>query len=187
MNELGVRDVAADAAVRTDHGFASWNDFIERLPIAVYVCDADGVVIQYNRKAAQLWGRAPPAGNPATRFCGSLRLHLPDGGVLPHEECPVHDVLATGEPVRDAEVVVERPDGSRVDILANIDALKDRRGVVVGAVNCFQDITELKRARRDIQQRNGWIWQVVERSPVAIYWTDAEGRVLRYNPAAAKL
>jgi PAS domain-containing protein len=32
----------------------------EQLPFAVYVCDRDGVVLRYNRRAAELWGRSTP-------------------------------------------------------------------------------------------------------------------------------
>jgi PAS domain-containing protein len=31
----------------------------EQLPFAVYVCDRDGLVRRYNRRAAELWGRSP--------------------------------------------------------------------------------------------------------------------------------
>jgi PAS domain-containing protein len=34
----------------------------EQLPFAVYLCDRDGVIVRYNRRAAELWGRSnvPP-------------------------------------------------------------------------------------------------------------------------------
>ena len=31
-------------------------------PIAVYSCDASGVIQEYNNRAAELWGRKPDAG-----------------------------------------------------------------------------------------------------------------------------
>jgi PAS domain-containing protein len=36
----------------------------EQLPFAVYVCDRDGLVIRYNRRATELWGRSPKLGDP---------------------------------------------------------------------------------------------------------------------------
>jgi hypothetical protein len=35
-------------------------ELIEALPIAVCVCDLDGVIVRYNRKAAELWGQPMP-------------------------------------------------------------------------------------------------------------------------------
>ncbi|MDX3929351.1 MAG: PAS domain S-box protein [Shinella sp.] len=163
------------------------------LPAAVYVCDRSGAILRYNRRAAELWGREPRLNDLRERFCGSYRLYRPDGGPLPHSRCPVADVLSTGIPARDQEVVIERPDGSRIVALVNIDALKDERGNVVGAVNCFQDITERKRivqepaveaGLRDNERRSR---ALLDALPAAVYTTDANGRITYYNPAAAEL
>jgi signal transduction histidine kinase len=47
------------------------------------------------------------------------------------------------------EVVIERPDGSRITVLANIAPLFGDDGKLVGAVNCFQDISASKAAERE--------------------------------------
>src|SRR4029434_5792977 len=59
-------------------------------------------------------------------------------------------VLRTGISVRQQEVHIERPDGLRGIALVDIEAIKDGGGNVVGAVNCFQDITERKRSEAQI-------------------------------------
>ena len=100
--------------------------------------------VRYNRRAAELWGRSPELGNPDERFCGSYRMFRPDGSLLPHDQCPMADVLRTGVSVRAQEVHIERPDGSRGIALVDIEVVKDSSGNIVGAVNCFQDITERK-------------------------------------------
>jgi two-component sensor histidine kinase len=60
------------------------------------------------------------------------------------------DVLRTGISVRAREVHIERPDGLHGIALVDIEAIKDSGGNVVGAVNCFQDITERKRSEAQI-------------------------------------
>jgi PAS domain-containing protein len=85
----------------------------EQLPFAVYVCDRDGLVLRYNRRAAELWGRSPKLSDPNERFCGSYQMFRPDGSLLPHHECPMAAVLRTGISVREQEVHIERPDGLR--------------------------------------------------------------------------
>jgi len=122
----------------------------EQLPFAVYVCDRDGLVLRYNHRAAELWGRSPKLRDPNERFCGSYRMFRPDGSLLPHHQCPMADVLRTGVSVREQEVHIERPDGLRGIALVDIEAIKDSGGNVVGAVNCFQDITERKRSEAQI-------------------------------------
>jgi hypothetical protein len=46
--------------------------------------------------------------------------------------------------VRDQEVLIERPDGSRVVVVVNIRPLKDSDGELTGAINCFYDIRDRK-------------------------------------------
>ena len=133
-----------------EQGFALPGRLFEQLPFAVYVCDCDGLVLRYNRRAAELWGRSPKLGDPNERYCGSFRMFRPDGSLLPHHQCPMADVLRTGISVREQEVHIERPDGSRGIALVDIEAVKDGGGNVVAAVNCFQDVTERKRSEAQI-------------------------------------
>jgi PAS domain S-box-containing protein len=115
-------------------------------PVAVYSCDASGVIRDFNPRAVELWGRAPNPGDTDERFCGSHKMRLPDGTILPHDECPMAEVLSGKIPeARDMEVQIERPDGSRVSVLVNIRVLKNERGKITGAINCFADITAVKQ------------------------------------------
>jgi PAS domain S-box-containing protein len=116
-------------------------------PVAVYSCDASGVIQQFNRRAAELWGREPALGDTNERLCGSFKLFRPDGNFVPHEQCPMAEVVGgKRSAVHDTEVVIERPDGSRVVVVVDIRQLKNKRGEVTGAINCFYDITERKEA-----------------------------------------
>src|SRR6185436_18708000 len=73
-------------------------------PVAIYSCDASGVIREFNRRAVELWGREPALADPKERFCGSFKLFRPDGSRLPHEQCPMAEVLSGKKSeVRDAE------------------------------------------------------------------------------------
>jgi PAS domain S-box-containing protein len=116
-------------------------------PVAVYSCDASGVIRDFNPRAAELWGRTPKPGDTDERFCGSYKLHRPDGTFMPHDQCPMAEVLSGQIPeMRDGEVHIERPDGSWVIVIVNIRPLKNERGEITGALNYFFDITARKRA-----------------------------------------
>jgi PAS domain S-box-containing protein len=136
--------------LREEQAFELPTRFFEQLPFAIYVCDRDGLVVRYNHRAAELWGRTPKLCDPNERFCGSYRMFRPDGSLLPHHECPMADVLRTGVSVRQREVHIERPDGLRGIALVDIEAIKDSDGNILGAINCFQDITERKRNEAQI-------------------------------------
>ena len=115
-------------------------------PVAVYSCLASGVIQNFNGRAAELWGREPVSGDTDELFCGSHKLIRPDGSVLPHGECPMAEVLSGKiSEARDAEILIERPDGSRITVLVNIRPIKNDHGELTGAINCFHDITERKK------------------------------------------
>lgn len=76
---------------------------LDVLPVGVYVCDQTGLIVRYNRAAAELWGCAPQLGDPSVRYCGSYRLYGLNWNLIPHAKCPMADVLATGHGLRDQE------------------------------------------------------------------------------------
>src|SRR5665213_3478899 len=82
---------------------------------------------------------------------------------------------------------IYRPDGARFVALVNITPLRDADGNVIGAVNCFQDITEQKQAQDMLRQAERHWRELLEAMPVAIYTTDAEGRITFYNQAAVAM
>jgi len=125
---------------------------VEILPAAVYVCDTDAVIVAFNQRATELWGRTPKLGQTDEKFCGAHRLFRPDGTYLPHRETPMEWVLRTGATARDQEVIIERPDGSRLPVLVNIAPLFDDDGLQIGAVNCFQDLTAQKQSEQEREQ-----------------------------------
>jgi PAS domain S-box-containing protein len=116
-------------------------------PSAVYACDAEGVIQDFNQRAAELWGRTPDRGDDNDRFFGSIRMFRPDGSLMDHDECTIAWVISGKVlEVKDEEVTIERPDGSRVTAVINIRPLINERGEITGAINCAYDITERKQA-----------------------------------------
>ncbi|MDP2332657.1 MAG: HWE histidine kinase domain-containing protein [Reyranella sp.] len=144
QNEIVERQEAETALRASEQRYRT---LFELGPVGVYSSDASGLIVNFNRRATELWGRAPVLDDPGDRFCGSFRLFDPAGARIPLDQCPMADVLSGKVPaVADQEVHVERPDGSRVTIVVNIRPLTDDSGKIVGAVNCFYDITDRKNA-----------------------------------------
>ncbi len=159
-------------------GIAELKALIAQLPIAVYVCEApSGLVRLYNQRAVELWGREPTLGEQ--RYCGALRLFRPDGTHLPHAETPMAEVLLFGGE-RSDDVVIERPDGSRITVRVSISGLRDPKGHIVGAVNAFQDVTERKKLEDDAAR----LAAVIVSADDAIISKSLDGRIMSWNRGA---
>ena len=128
---------------------------LDALPMGVCVCDAAGLIIRANRKAAELWGRAPRLFDPTQRYCGAHRIEKLSGESIARETMPIARSLRTGESFQGLEAWVENPDGRRWVSRAWIEPLLGDSGEIVGAVNFFQDVTRVHETREMLarQQR----------------------------------
>jgi PAS domain S-box-containing protein len=167
---------------------ARYRQLAELLPVGVYVCNASGEITYFNRQATENWGRTPEIGDTDERFCGSLRLYLPDGTYLPHDQCPMAIALREGKEYRNVEVTIERPDGSRITALVNIDPIRDAGHRVIGAINVFHDLTALKRAEQSLREQKENLQTLLDTLPIAVFIAhDRDCQRISGNHAASQL
>ena len=170
----------AEAAIRqSELRYRTLFDFV---PVAVYTCDAQGLIQEFNQRAAELWGREPKKNDPQEKFCGSFKIFYPDGRPMPHDKCPMARALR-GErvPESDLEIVVERCDGVRRNVVVSPSVLRDERGKITGAINCLYDITERKRTENALRESEERYRAIVRQSTVGMAHTDLKGRFIFVN------
>jgi PAS domain S-box-containing protein len=126
---------------------------LDALPIGIYACDADGLILRVNRRATELWGQAPRLLDPAQRFCGSFRVESLEGDFIPPHATPVARAVMFGESFEGAEAAVLNADGKHWIARVNVAPLLDDGGAVVGAINCFQDVTREHEMRAALERQ----------------------------------
>ena len=121
-----------------------YQQLVYNLPAAIYTCDIDGYVKLYNEAAVKLWGRAPEIGKDL--WCGSWKIYNTNGTMMPLSDCPMAVALKEKRPVFGEEIIIERPDGDKRNVLPHPQPIFNSSGEVIGAVNMLIDITENKKS-----------------------------------------
>jgi PAS domain S-box-containing protein len=91
--------------------------------------------------------------------------------------------LKERRPIKGADAVLERPDGTHVRFRAYPTPLMDETGAMVGALNTLIDVTEYKRGEEIRQQ----LVSIVESSQDAIVAKDLDGIITNWNHGAEQL
>ncbi len=165
---------------------------LDLLPIPTFICDAHGTILQYNKRAVEIWGRAPRPGQTHEEFNGGRRIFELDG--TPLSQSLLSEVLESGVPVRDVERLIKRDDGSELIVSINIDPLRNAKGELVGAVNCFMDISERKRTDEALEQsrlraleQEQRLAATYDHVAIGISEVAPDGRFLRVNEAISTI
>ncbi|MGH6675458.1 MAG: PAS domain S-box protein, partial [Xanthobacteraceae bacterium] len=191
-------------------GDRTYCGLLDTLPAAIYITDAEGRITFFNRACVAFTGREPRLGD---KWCVTWRLRWPDGTHMRHDECPMAIALREDRPVRGAEAIAERPDGSRIAFMPYPTPLHDANGRLIGAINMLVDITERKRLEQATQQTNAKLERgIADRTRAlieafenlrdserrfrllidgvtdcAIFMLDHDGIVISWNPGAARI
>jgi PAS domain S-box-containing protein len=145
----------------------TFRELLNALPAAIYTTDTEGQLTFFNRAAAELAGRTPEIGKD--KWCVTHRLYHTDGRPLPHDQCPMAIAIKEQRPIRGAEAIAERPDGTRMPFMPFPTPLYDAEGKFVGAVNMLVDMSSRKAAEQkeklliqELQHRSNNLLAVIQ-------------------------
>lgn len=122
---------------------------LEHLSEGVVACDETGQLVLFNRAAREWHGTDPRSIDPS-RWSQYYDLRQADGrSELKVEEIPLMRAYG-GESVRAAEMSIARPGHPLRIVLASGDPIRDADGKLLGAVIVMHDITEQRQAMQSL-------------------------------------
>ena len=125
---------------------------VKAIPAGVVVIEKEkGTVCYVNDHAIQLFGANPRGFKIPEASNTIVKLFTLDGEVYPSEKFPALIALSTGEEAT-ANLIIERPDGSRILVSVSARPIRDEEGKTVAAVGIFEDITEHKQFQVKLEE-----------------------------------
>jgi PAS domain S-box-containing protein len=127
-----------------------YKNLIENIAAPIYACDPHGIITLYNDAAEILWGYKPEVGKDI--WHSHLKLFYPDGRPLNPADSPMGIALGEGKSVQGVEIVIETPDGKRLNIIPFPQPMFDKNGVLSGAINILVNITKQKETEHSLRK-----------------------------------
>lgn len=147
IEDITARKKAQEVLDKTGEHFKK---LVQDLPAAVYSCDLDGHINFYNDAAVKVWGRKPDVSKDL--WCGSYKIFDTQGNPLAAEKSPMALSIKQGRAIISEEIIIERPDGSRSTVLVHPQPEYGLSGEITGAINIGIDITEQKKASKELTE-----------------------------------
>lgn len=180
--DIGERRRSEQAVVDSERRY---RHLVHALPAALYTCDVEGRITLFNKAAAALWGREPELGRD--EWTVAPRMFRPDGTPVDVKDAPMALCLKEGRAIRGEELVIERPDGSRRNVLSHPEPVFDVSGTMIGAINMLMDITDLKAAERALRGSESRLRAMFGQAAVGIVLMDLRGHFLEANERMSQI
>jgi PAS domain S-box-containing protein len=155
---------------------------LEELPVGVYLAEGDAATRSLRWTLINAAGQAqvgtplPPVDDPAA----SYGIYWPDGRPVPVDERPMETALWTGQSTTPREYVLRAADGTERVVLSSAHVLREGDGTRE-AVLVAQEMTDLVRARHEIEGQRELLETIFEATPIGISVFDQEMRLLNFN------
>ena len=94
--------------------------------------------------------------------------------------------METGD-VHDAELVLKRNDGTKIDVSLNVSSIRDEEGNALYGRFVWRDITRHKRAEKALRRSETRYRTLFGESRDAVYMNTREGKILDVNQASLDL
>ncbi|MBM4241876.1 MAG: PAS domain S-box protein [Euryarchaeota archaeon] len=158
---------------------------LESIGEGIYGVDLEGNVTFFNPSAENITGYT--AEEIIGKYQHTILHHTKkEGSPYPAEECPVYTTLVDGVSRRISDEIFWRKDGTSFPVEYTSAPIKDR-GNIVGAVVIFRDITDRKKAEKDVKDSETRYKSIFENTGTATVIVEEDATIFMVNEEFEKL
>lgn len=157
-----------------------WKAVLDAVPQGLVAVDSRGKIVYFNPYAEMALGiRAAEAVGRHFRdvFCPSL----------PLSQCWINLALEAEETVRQHRFEMERPDGRRYTLEADLTPARDRNGRVIGGLISVHEVDESEEIVEKLRQVEETHEAILGSIADGLFTVDHEWRITSFNRAAERL
>jgi len=151
----------------------------------IFGIDKDGITVFANPAASRITGWS--VNEMVGQLSHNLLHHTKIDGSTYHAcDCPVHATFVDGEVHYVDDEIFWRKDGSYFLVEYTSTPVKEN-GELLGAVVVFNDITERKKAEKELQKIHDENHMILHSAGEGVYGLCCDGKTTFVNPAAARM
>ena len=162
-------------------------NFLEALPVGVYIVNENGKPDYSNQKAIEILGQGI---SPKYEKMNVNEIYVAYKAgtetVYPVEEIPILRALRGEKNIQIDDIEISK-NGGRVPLRINASPIVDSNGKIRYAIAVLEDITESKKNEQDLIRANTELETIFRNASTGIILLDPAGKIVQWNPEAEKI
>jgi len=160
-----------------DKAWREWETTFDATKDSIILTDNEFRIIEANVATSQLFGK------PIDQIVGMTCWKLIHGSDKPPKNCPLKKIKDTKKHEEIELYLSEKG----IWVEASVSPILDQQGNINGVIHIIKDITEHKKADDARLILETELKDILDNTPVGIYRTTPDGRILLANPALVRM
>ena len=162
----------------TTDDFIQETYLIKELPVAIYTCDPEGRITFYNEAAANLWGKKPELGKDL--WYGSWLIFDAHGLPIDPEKTTIAKALREKREIEGEPIVVERPDGKRINLVSLLKPIFDATGNMTAVMTTLIELPNFNQSQSGTKKKH-YDYNYSSGSPINMSKTNRQKQLLQQS------